>query len=263
MNWLEGLILGLLQGLTEFLPVSSSGHLEIGKVILGVDAERSMIFTIVVHGATVLSTIVVFWKEIIRLIKGFLLFRWNDETRYISMIALSMVPVGIVALFLKEELESLFDGNLVFVGTMLLVTAVLLTFSKLFRSKSVEKISFTHAFLIGCAQAVAVLPGVSRSGATIATGLILGNNREETAKFSFLMVLIPILGENFLSIISGKMTHNVEISGVVLICGFIAAFISGVLACRWMINIVKRGNLIWFAVYCFIIGVIAIGFGLS
>lgn len=260
MDWLEALILGIVQGLTEFLPVSSSGHLELGKVILGVEAERSLIFTVVVHGATVLSTIFVFHKDLWILLKGLFAFKWNDETKYISKILISMIPVVIVGLFFAEEIESFFTGNVVFVGSMLIITALLLTLTYL-KKPNLRKISFIDSFIIGIAQAAAVLPGISRSGATISTGLMLGNKRELIAKFSFLMVLIPIIAANVKDLFTGEMASESSIGAVPLLIGFFAAFISGLLACKWMIGIVKKGKLIYFAIYCFIIGLIAIFVG--
>ncbi len=260
MSWLEALILGIVQGLTEFLPVSSSGHLELGKVILGVEAERSLIFTVVVHGATVLSTIFVFHKDLWILLKGLFAFKWNDETKYISKILISMIPVVIVGLLFAEEIESFFTGNVVFVGSMLIITALLLTFTY-FKKSNLRKISFIDSFIIGIAQAAAVLPGISRSGATISTGLMLGNKRELIAKFSFLMVLIPIIAANVKDLFTGEMANESSIGAVPLLIGFFAAFISGLLACKWMIGIVKKGKLIYFAIYCFIIGLIAIFVG--
>jgi undecaprenyl-diphosphatase len=262
MSWIEALILGLVQGLTEFLPVSSSGHLEIGKVLLGVEAERSLIFTIVVHGATVLSTIVVFRHEILQLLRGLLAFKWNEETRYVALILVSMLPVGIAAMFFKDQIEGLFSGNLILVGSMLMVTAMLLLFTKFFKSKE-GRISVADALIIGVAQAVAVIPGISRSGATIATGLMLGKKRDEVTRFSFLMVLLPIIGQNLLSLVSGEMNSTeVSVSATAMVAGFTAAFTAGYLACSWMIRIVRSGNLIWFALYCFIAGLVAIGTGI-
>jgi len=253
MNWIEALILGIVQGLTEFLPVSSSGHLEIGKVMLGVNAEKSLIFTVVVHGATVLSTIVIFRKDIWHLVKGLFAFKWNDETQYVAKIVVSMIPVLILGFTYAEELEGLFTGNMALVGSMLLVTALLLTFS--YYAKQREKsISFADSFIIGIAQALAVLPGVSRSGATISTGLLLKNKKDGIARFSFLMVLVPIIGANFKDLLDGKLSSNSDVSIMALIVGFLAAFISGLLACSWMIGIVKKGKLIYFAIYCAIIG---------
>lgn len=256
MDWIQALILGLIQGLTEFLPVSSSGHLEIGKVILGADVEKSLTFTVVVHGATVLSTIIVFRNDIWLLIKGLFEFKWNEETKYTAKIAFSMIPVLFVGIFLKSEVESLFTGNMLLVGSMLMVTATLLAFT--FYAKSKERdITFRDAFIIGIAQAFAVLPGISRSGATIATGLLLGNKRTGIARFSFLMVLVPIIGANIKDIMDKDLsTQNTDI--LPLIVGFIAAFISGLMACNIMLNIVKRGKLTYFAIYCFFIGLSAI-----
>jgi undecaprenyl-diphosphatase len=262
MNWIEALILGIVQGLTEFLPVSSSGHLELGKVILGVNAEKSLIFTVVVHGATVLSTIVVFYKDILKLLQGLFKFQWNQETKYISKILLSMVPVLIVGLFFADEVEALFSGDLVFVGSMLIITAGLLSLTYIPR-KARRKINFWDALIIGVAQAAAVIPGISRSGSTISTGLILGNKKENIAKFSFLMVLVPIIGANLKDLFDGTMSQNSSVTALPLVVGFLAAFISGLLACKWMIKIVKKGKLIYFAIYCLIVGSIAIYFGLN
>jgi undecaprenyl-diphosphatase len=257
MNWIEALILGLIQGLTEFLPVSSSGHLELGKVILGVNAEKSLMFTVVVHGATVLSTIVVFYKDIWKILKGLFAFKWNDETIYAAKIVISMIPVLILGTFFKDEIEGFFTGNVLFVGTMLIVTSLLLLSTYLIKQNE-RKISYADSFIIGIAQAFAVLPGVSRSGATISTGLLLGDKKAHIARFSFLMVLIPIIGANFKDIYDGGMTAEGGVGVLPLIVGFLAAFISGLLACKWMIGIVKKGKLIYFSIYCFLIGSIAI-----
>ena len=261
MSWIEALILGIIQGLTEFLPVSSSGHLEIGKVILGVNAERSLIFTVVVHGATVLSTIVVFWKDILILFRGLFAFKWNDETQYIAKLVVSMIPVLILGFTFAEEIESLFTGNMLLVGAMLTITALLLTVSYYVKQYDKE-ISYRDSFIIGIAQAFAVLPGISRSGATISTGLILRNKKDGIAKFSFLMVLVPIIGANLKDLLDGKLSGNSDINVTALVVGFFAAFISGLLACKWMIGIVKRGKLIYFAIYCFIVGLIAMSYHL-
>jgi len=260
MDSLTALILGIIQGLTEFLPVSSSGHLELGKAIFGVEAESSMTFTIVVHGATVLSTIVVFYKDIGRLFKGSLEFKWNDENRYLTKILISMIPVIFIGVFLKEEVKGFFTGNIVFVGSMLIITAVLLGLTQMIKSGN-KKIPFSNAFLIGIAQALAVLPGISRSGATISTGLLLKNSRDEVTRFSFLMVLIPIIGANLMDILSGDMANETSVGIAPLIIGFIAAFISGLIACKWMLRIVRKGKLIWFALYCLVVGILAIVFG--
>ncbi len=257
MSVIEAIILGIIQGLTEFLPVSSSGHLEIGKVLLGADTETSLTFTVVVHGATVLSTIVVFFGEIRKIIAGSLSFKYNDSTKYILKILLSMVPVLFLGLLFEEQIEGLFTGNLVLVGSMLLVTAFLLGVTYFRKKEGSRNIPYLDAFIMGVAQALAVIPGISRSGATIATGLMLGNKREEVAKFSFLMVLLPIIGANLLDLTGGST--SLDISNIwVLLAGFLSAFISGLLACKWMIGIVKNGKLIYFAVYCLIIGTIAI-----
>ena len=260
MSWFEALILGLIQGLTEFLPVSSSGHLELGKYFLQIESEQSLSFTVAVHGATVLSTIVVFWKEIRNLFLGFITFKWNDENKYIVKILVSMIPVGILGLFFEEEVKQFFTGNIIFVGAMLLVTATLLSLT--YFSKSREKnISFLNAFIIGIAQALAVLPGISRSGATIVTGIMLGNNKKDIAQFSFLMVLIPVIGANVKDILSGEFSGASDIGAIPIVVGFIVAFVSGFLACKWMINIVKKGKLFTFAIYCTIIGFLAILLG--
>ncbi|QGY43544.1 UDP-diphosphatase [Maribellus comscasis] len=257
MNEIQALILGLLQGLTEFLPVSSSGHLEIGHVILGVQSENNLLFDITVHVATVLSTLVVFRKDIISLFKGLFAFQWNESTIFVSKLLLSAVPVMILGLLFKDQVEKLFTGNLLLVGSMLLVTALLLSFAH-FAKKGEKKITFGKSLIIGIAQAMAVMPGISRSGATIATGLLLKTKRDEVARFSFLMVLIPILGAAFLDIVGGDFTSGDTIGTIPLLVGFLAAFASGLLACAWMIRIIKKGKLIYFAIYCLIIGLIAI-----
>ena len=267
MNWLEALLLGLVQGLTEFLPVSSSGHLTIGQELLNLNtsAADNLLFTVTVHTATVLSTIVILWKEIEALFKGtFLTTTWNEEKTYVAKICLSMIPVFIVGMFFKDEVEAIFGSGLMIVGCCLLLTATLLTFAYYAKPRQKETISYRDAFIIGLGQAIAVLPGLSRSGTTIATGLILGNKKESVAQFSFLMVLIPILGETFLNIID--MIQDPSLIGGIgflpLTIGFLAAFLSGCFACKFMINLVKRGKLIYFAIYCAIIGAITICFSL-
>ncbi len=260
MSWFEALILGIIQGLTEFLPISSSGHLEIGKVLLDSGVEKSMTFTVVVHGATVLSILFVFWKDIYKLIKEVFSFRWNSSNQYTAKLLLSMLPVLVVGLFFKEDVESLFTGNLVLVGSMLLVTALLLAFTYFFKAKE-RKVNFFHSVIIGISQAFAVLPGISRSGATISTALLLGVRREEATRFSFLMVIIPIIGANFKDLADKDLSAGVEIGILPLAIGFLAAFLSGLLACKWMIKIVNRGNLIYFVFYCLIIGLLAIFLG--
>lgn len=259
MNWYEAIILGLIQGFTEFLPVSSSGHMEIGKVLFGINAEENLYFTIAVHGATVLSTLVVFRKEIISLLKNALKFTINEETIYILKIIVSMIPVGLAGLFLRARIETLYSGNMVLVGSMLLVTASLLTISHFVRRKE-KPVGFIDAFIIGVAQAIAVIPGISRSGATISTGMILGNRKDELARFSFLMVIIPVIGANIIEFLEPGAIQNNTASGVIIL-GALAAFVSGFLACTWMINLVRRSKLIWFAVYCFVIGLLILLFG--
>lgn len=256
MNWFEAIILGLIQGLTEFLPVSSSGHLEISKALFGVDPEASFFFTIAVHGATVLSTIFVFWKEILTLIQGTLKFKMNDETSYVLKIIVSMIPVGVAGVLLKGPIESLFNGNMLFIGLMLLGTSLILAAAHFVR-KGDRSIGYLDAFIIGLAQAFAVIPGISRSGATIAAGLMIGNRKEDIAKFSFLMVLIPVIGANIIEVRSGDFTTMHTGAGIILL-GFISAFISGYFACSWMIGLVKKSKLIWFSIYCAVIGLLAI-----
>lgn len=262
MDWLQALVLGLLQGLTEYLPVSSSGHLTIGSYLFGLNGEDNLAFTVVVHVATVLSTLVVLWKEIDWILKGLFKFKMNDETKYFINILISMIPVGIVGVFFKNQVEEVFGSGLLIVGCMLLVTAVLLVFSYYARPRQRENISPLHAFIIGLAQAVAVLPGLSRSGSTIATGLLLGNKKEKLAQFSFLMVIPPILGEALLDVVKGLKGEEAfgGIDALPLIVGFVAAFVSGCVACKWMINIVKKGKLVWFGVYCAIAGAATIVF---
>ncbi len=260
MTWFEALILGIVQGLTEFLPISSSGHLELGKAVLDVQQKENMTFTIVVHGATVLSTLVVFSRPVRTLLVDFVRLEWNESTKYITKIFVSMLPVLVVGLFLKEQVEQFFGGDLVFVGTMLLITAFLLALSH-FVPKRDRPLKFRDALLIGIAQSLAVLPGISRSGATISTGLILGNNKTKVAEFSFLMVLIPIIGANVMDLLSSSKQVEMQSSFGVLVIGFVAAFLSGLLACKWMLHLVKKGKLIYFAVYCLIIGGLAIWLG--
>jgi len=258
MNFTEAIVLGILQGLTEFLPVSSSGHLEIVQTLFGIHPEASFYFTIAVHGATVMSTLVVFRKEIMELLAGAFKFKMNEEVFYLLKILVSIVPVGIIGLFFRYKIEALFNGNMIFVGSMLLVTSLILLCGHLIRKRD-RSISFRDAFIIGLAQAVAVIPGISRSGSTISTGLILGNRKDELAKFSFLMVLLPVLGANFLEIFeSNKVLVGTQAS--VILIGALAAFISGYAACKLMINIVRKSKMIWFSVYCFIVGLVTILF---
>lgn len=260
MTWFEALILGLVQGLTEFLPVSSSGHLEIGKVLLNVELKENLTFTVLVHFATVLSTIAVFFKDLKKLTAGLFAFRWNEETKYVTKILFSMIPVLLVGIFLREDVESLFSGNLVLVGSALLVTAALLVSTQLVKPGT-RKIPFLDALIMGVAQAIATIPGISRSGATISAGLLLKNGRSDVARFSFLMVLIPIMGAALLDILSiSTSPASGGIPAGTYVIGFVAAFISGYLACTWMINLVKKGNLYWFAIYCATVGIISIIF---
>ncbi len=259
MNWFEALWLGIIQGLTEYLPVSSSGHLTIASALFGVQAEENLAFTIAVHVATVLSTLVILWKEIAWIFKGLFQFKLNNETRYVGNIIVSMIPVGIVGVFFKDKVEEIFGAGTAIVGAMLLVTAILLAFSYYAKPRAKAEISLKDAFIIGLSQAVAVMPGLSRSGTTIATGLLLGNDKAKLAQFSFLMVIPPILGEALLDTVKmvkhGTAAVMGDISLGVLTIGFIAAFVSGCIACKWMINIVKRGKLIYFAIYCAMAGV--------
>lgn len=281
MNWLDALILGIVQGLTEYLPVSSSGHIEIFKDILGVDlpADENLTFSVLVHAATVLSTIVVLWPMFARLCKSFFTFKRGYDFDYVCKILLSCIPVGIVGVFFKHQVEAIFGEGLTVVGICLIVTALLLTFAWLSDlraarcvqlkdgSKAVmvqregRNISWRDAIIIGCAQAVAVLPGLSRSGTTIATGIMLGDKRDEVAKFSFLMVILPIIGESLLDVkdmVAGAGAGTSEIGAIPMLVGFVAAFVLGCGACKWMIDLVKKGKLVWFAVYCVIMGVICL-----
>ena len=260
MDWLQALILGLIQGLTEYLPVSSSGHLAIGSYLFGINGEDNLAFTIVVHVATVLSTFVILWREIDWIFRGLFKFKMNDETKYFLNIVVSMIPIGIVGVFFKDTVEEIFGSGLLIVGCMLLLTALLLTFSYFAKPRVKENISWKDALIIGLAQACAVMPGLSRSGSTIATGLMLGNKKEKMAQFSFLMVIPPILGEALLDVIKMAKGHNPfgDVSTIALVVGFVAAFVSGCMACKWMINIVKKGKLIYFGIYCAIAGAVTI-----
>lgn len=273
METIEALILGLLQGLTEYLPVSSSGHLAIGSHILGIEAEENLMFTVAVHVATVLSTLVVLGGEIISLVRGTFgpfnagasgLARLNADQRYMLNILVSMIPIFVVGIFFKDAVESIFGQGLLVVGCCLLVTAGLLAYSYYGKPRQKESISLLDAFIIGIAQAVAVLPGLSRSGSTIATGLILGNNKAHMAQFSFLMVIPPILGEALLDTIKaakeGFSAAFGDLSVMALVVGFVAAFVSGIAACKWMIGIVRRGKLIYFAYYCVAVGAVTLAY---
>ena len=269
MSEIQALLLGILQGLTEYLPVSSSGHLTIASSLFGIDGESNLTFTIAVHVATVLSTLVILWREIVWLIRGIFdtnASLWNKERKYALAILVSMIPVGIVGVFFKDQVETIFGSGLLIVGICLIITALLLTFSYYAKPRQKEEVGTKDAFIIGLAQAVAVLPGLSRSGSTIATGLLLGNDKAKLAQFSFLMVIPPILGEALLDVMKA-MKHGADavagdISMTALAVGFIAAFISGCAACQWMVNIVKKGKLIYFAYYCVVIAVIAIAYSI-
>lgn len=262
MNWIEALLLGLVQGFTEYLPVSSSGHLAIGSALFGIEGEENLTFTVMVHIATVLSTIVILWGEIIWILKGLGKLQVNKELNYIINILISMIPIGIVGVLFKDYVEDIFGSGLTIVGCMLLLTACLLAFSYYARPRIKETISKKDAFIIGLAQACAIMPGLSRSGSTIATGLLLGNKKEKLAQFSFLMVIPPILGEALLDVLKAMKGDVVveSIPTLSLVVGFLAAFISGCIACKWMINIVKKGKLIYFAIYCAILGIVTLVF---
>lgn len=276
MNWIEALLLGIVQGLSEYLPISSSGHLEIFRSLLGQDLSgaESLEFVVVLHVATVLSTIIVLWKEFAPLCFSFFSFRRDDNTTYVWKIIVSCIPVALVGLFLKDRVEQFFGQDLTIVGICLLVTAALLAFAYFFRTRPAMQgreprghhITWTDAIVMGIAQAVAVLPGLSRSGTTIATGISLGARREEVARFSFFMVIIPILGEALLDTV--KMLRGVEtglagdsaIGWDAITIGFFAALLVGCAACKWMLEIVKKGKLVWFSVYCVIVGVLCLIF---
>lgn len=262
MEIIDAIILGIIQGLTEFLPVSSSGHLELGKAILGDNSvpEESLLFTVVLHFATALSTIVVFRKDILGLIKGALKFKWNDDLKFISKIALSMIPAAVIGFTYESQFAELFGGNIKLVGFMLIITALLLYLAD--KAKSTNKnVSFKNAIVIGVAQAIAMLPGISRSGATISTSVLLGNDKTKAARFSFLMVVPLIFGKIVKDILSGDLTYD---SGnfTSLSIGFVAAFISGLFACTWMIALVKKSKLTYFAIYCVVVGMSAIIFSM-
>lgn len=267
MSWWEALLLGFIQGITEFLPVSSSGHLEIGQALLGTAGEENLTFAIVVHVATVLSTLVILWREVSVLFRGtFSTLQWNAEKDYVAKILVSMIPVFIVGMFFKDQVEAFFGHGLLLVGICLVVTSILLWLSE-FLTKRMHRegheVSYRDAIIIGCAQAVAVLPGLSRSGTTIATGLLCGVKKESVAQFSFLMVLIPILGEALLDLIDllqGEMT--IAIGWLPLAVGFVSAFVTGCFACRFMIDIVRKQRLIYFAIYCLFAGLFSIIYGL-
>lgn len=258
MDTLQAILLGIVQGITEFLPVSSSGHLQIAKELLGVNLEENLTFDVALHAATVLSTLVVLWSEVVRLVRGLFSRRFNAEQAYVLKLVVSMIPIGIVGFLFKDQLDALLNSPhiLLVVGAMLLLTAALLAFAYFARPRPKQQISYRDAFIIGIAQACAAMPGLSRSGSTIATGLLLGNNKAAVAQFSFLMVLAPILGETLLQALGGDLTAGIAPGP--LAAGFIASFITGCLACKFMIEIVKRGKLIWFAIYCALAGIVSI-----
>jgi len=257
MDYLDALILGVIQGLTEFLPVSSSGHLELGKAILGDTSvpEESLLFTVVMHFATALSTIVIFRKDIWEILRGLLQFKWNEETKFSLKIIISMIPAAIIGVLFEEQLEQLFGGSIMLVGFMLIITALLLWLAD--KAKNTEKkVSYSNAFVIGVSQAIAMLPGISRSGATISTSVLLGNDKTKAARFSFLMVVPLILGKIAKDVLSGELTHTGNT--ISLAIGFVSAFVAGLFACTWMISLVKKSKLSYFAIYCLVVGIIAI-----
>lgn len=257
MHLLEAILLGIIQGLTEFLPVSSSGHIELGKYLFGIELKDDLLFSLLLHLATVLSTIIVFRKDILQIIKELFQFNWNPSTRFVLYILVSMLPVFIVGIFFKDAVESFYNGNIAFVGAMLIITGLLLLASEKIKTKT-KSLGFSTAFIIGIAQAIAVLPGISRSGATIATGLLQGVDRNAIARFSFLMVIPPIIGASILDVsdISSNQYNSTDILNMV--AGFIAAFLTGLFACKLMIRLVKNSKLLYFAIYCFLVGSICL-----
>ncbi|MDD2565058.1 MAG: undecaprenyl-diphosphate phosphatase [Salinivirgaceae bacterium] len=259
MSPLESFILGIIQGITEFLPISSSGHLKIGEAILNTPVKDNLLFTIVVHGATVLSTIVVFRKDLWEIFTGLFQFKWNEPTKFSLKIILSMIPIAIVGLFFKDNVESLFESiNLTGIGFMLILTSILLFFAWRYKGGE-KKVGYGQAIIIGLAQVIAIVPGISRSGATIGTALLLKVDKAKAARFSFLMVIVPILGENILDLTKGTFAMSlIPINS--LIVGFFAAFIAGLFACKVMIKIVSQGKLHYFAIYCAIVGTLAVIF---
>ena len=258
MDLIDSIILGIVQGLTEFLPVSSSGHLELGKALLGDDSipEDSLVFTVVLHFATALSTLIIFRKDIVTLITALLKFEWNEDTQFIVKIMISMLPAGFIGLLFESELEALFGNNIMLVGLMLIITAVLLFLADRAK-KTTKKVGFWDAFIIGISQAVAMLPGISRSGATISTSVLLGNDKSKAARFSFLMVIPLIFGKIAKDLLSGDLSYTTENFGS-LSAGFIAAFLAGLFACKLMIRLVKNSQLKYFAYYCFVVGALAV-----
>lgn len=267
MDILEAIILGLVQGLTEFLPVSSSGHIALVEAMFSdvkLSADDSLLLTAVLHSATALSTIVIFRNDIFMIIKDLFQFKLNESTLFSLKIILSMIPVGIVGVFFKDEIEIFFQGNVLLVGAMLWITGLLLLFTHYVKPREGEDVTFFRALIIGIVQAVAIIPGISRSGSTIATALLLKADKAKAARFSFLMVLPPILGATLLEIKDYMEVSATQesISVTVLIVGFLTAFLTGIIACKWMIELVKRGKLFYFSIYCFIVGSIAVGVAL-
>ena len=263
MDVWKAIILGIIQGLTEFLPVSSSGHIELGKALLGTSGGAdSLAFSVLVHGATVLSIIVVFWRDLLQLFKNLFTFKWNEDNQYIAKLLFSMLPIGLVGLFFKEEIEGLFEGRIALVGACLIATGFILMLTLLER-KETHKIRFIDAIIIGLSQAIAILPGISRSGSTISTALALGVERERATRFSFLMLLLPVIAATLLEV-KDLSESPASYQGMFLpyAAGFTAAFLSGLAACKWMIAIVKKGKIIYFSIYCFIIGAIAVMVGM-
>lgn len=258
MNIWEAILLGIIQGLTEFLPVSSSGHLELGKAFLGDQSlpEESLLFTVVVHAATALSTIVIFREEILQILRGLTKFQWNEETQFSLKIILSMIPAALIGVLFNEQIEALFSRQILLVGAMLIVTGLLLFLADK-ATRTNKSVGYAHALLIGISQMIAILPGISRSGATISTSVLLGIDREKAARFSFLMVVPLILGKMAKDLLSGDVLVS-EASLMPMVAGFMAAFISGLLACTWMISLVKNSQLRYFSYYCFAVGFSAI-----
>jgi len=261
VNSIEAIILGIIQGLTEFLPVSSSGHIELGKYLFDITLKDDLLFSLILHLATVLSTVFIFRKDILHIIKEVFQFTWNDSTRFVSFIVISMLPVLLVGLFFKEHVEAFFSGNIILVGAMLLLTGSLLLFSEKMNATT-KPMGYKSAFIIGIAQAIAVMPGISRSGATIATGLLQGVNRNQIARFSFLMVIPPIVGASILDLSEVNLQNYTSQDLINIALGFTAAFFTGLIACKWMIQLVKNSKLLYFAIYCFLVGTVSIIAGL-
>lgn len=255
---IRALILGIVQGLTEFLPVSSSGHLELAKYLMQDDslAAESLTMTVTLHAATALATLLVFRREVVEILRGLLAFKWNEEARFSLKIILSMVPAALIGVLLESQIEQLFDRQILLVGFMLIVTGLLLFLADRAKSSN-KKVSFKDALIIGLAQAIAILPGISRSGATISTSVLLGVDRERAARFSFLMVVPLILGKMVMDIKDGALSTS-SAQTVELLVGFAAAFVTGIVACLWMIRLVKASKLRYFSVYCFAVAIFAI-----